>query len=209
VAQVEVIIGLLADLILKAALEPGSVGPDGNRSARGAPWGVYPCAGNERWCVITVRNDEDWRRFRAAIGDPNWARERQYETARGRIEARAEIDRRVSEWTAARTDRDVTETLQRAGVPAGFMMYASDMPGDPHLLARGYPQPVDQPGVGAMIFEGPAFHATSIPEPIVAPAPALGEHTREICRTILGLEDAEVSKLIAEGVLEDSESGQS
>ena len=81
VAQVEVIIGLLADLILKAALEPGSVGPQGNRSARGAPWGVYPCAGNERWCVITVRNDDDWRRFRAAIGDPDWARERQYETA--------------------------------------------------------------------------------------------------------------------------------
>ena len=56
-----------------------------------------------------------------------------------------------------------------------------------------------------MMFEGPAFHASSIPEPIVAPAPALGEHTREICRTILAMPDAEVSKLIADGVLEDSE----
>ena len=74
VAQVEVIIGLLADLMLKASLEPGSVGPQGNLSARGAPWGVYPCAGNERWCVITIRNDDDWRRFRTAIGDPDWTR---------------------------------------------------------------------------------------------------------------------------------------
>ncbi len=205
VAQVEVIIGLLADLMLKAALEPGSIGPQGNLSARGAPWGVYPCAGNERWCAITIRDDDDWRRFRAAIGDPEWARASEYETARGRIEARAEIDRRVTEWTSTRTDREVTDILQRAGVPAGFMMYASDMPTDPHLLARGYPQQVDQPGVGAMMFEGPAFHATSIPEPIVAPAPALGEHTREICRTILSMPDAEVSKLIADGVLEDSE----
>ena len=204
VAQVEVIIGLLADLMLKAALEPGSVGPQGNQSDRGAPWGVYPCAGSERWCVVTVRNDDDWRRFRAALGEPDWARARQYETARGRIEARAELDRRVTEWTSARTDREVTEILQRAGVPAGFMMYASDMPADPHLLARGYPQQVSQPGVGAMMFEGPAFHATSIPEAIVAPAPALGEHTREICRTILRMEDAEVSKLVAEGVLEES-----
>jgi len=201
-----VIIGLLADLMLKAALEPGSVGPQGNQSARGAPWGVYPCAGNERWCVITVRddNENDWRRFRAALGDPDWARERQYETARGRIEARAELDRRVAEWTSARTDREVTEILQWAGVPAGFMMYASDMPVDPHLLARGYPQQMNQPGVGAMMFEGPAFHATSIPEAIVSPAPALGEHTREICRTILRMEDAEVSKLVAEGVLDES-----
>ena len=208
VAQVEVIIGLLADLMLKAALEPGSVGPHGNQSARGAPWGVYPCAGSERWCAVTVRDDDDWRRFRAALGDPSWAHAPEYETARGRIEARAELDRRVTEWTSARTDREVTEILQRAGVPAGFMMYASDMPSDPHLLARGYPQQVDQPGVGAMMFEGPAFHATSIPEAIVAPAPALGEHTREICRTILRMEDAEVSKLIAEGVLDESEGRQ-
>ena len=84
------------------------------------------------------------------------------------------------------------------------MMYASDMPADPHLLARGYPQAVEQPGVGAMMFEGPAFHATSIPAPIVAPAPALGEHTREICRTLLAMSDAEVSKLVADGVLEEA-----
>jgi crotonobetainyl-CoA:carnitine CoA-transferase CaiB-like acyl-CoA transferase len=204
VAQVEVIIGLLADLMLKAALEPGTVGPQGNLSSRGAPWGVYPCAGNERWCVITVRDDDDWRRFRAAIGDPDWTRAREYVTAHGRIEARAEIDRRVIEWTSSHTDREVAGELQRAGVPAGFMMYASDMPTDPHLLARGYPRPVEQPGVGPMIFEGPAFHATSIAEPLVAPAPALGEHTREICRTILQIEDAQVSQLVADGVLEES-----
>jgi crotonobetainyl-CoA:carnitine CoA-transferase CaiB-like acyl-CoA transferase len=203
VAQVEVIIGLLADLMLKASLEPGSVVPQGNQSARGAPWGVYPCSGNERWCAITIRDDDDWRRFRSAIGDPDWARAREYETARGRIEARAALDRRVTEWTSARTDREVTEILQRAGVPAGFMMYASDMPDDPHLLARGYPQPVEQPGVGAMLFEGPAFRATSIPAPMVASAPALGEHTREICRVILEMGEAEVSQLVADGVLEE------
>ncbi len=208
VAQVEVIIGLLADLMLKASLDPGAVQPQGNHNARCAPWGAYPCAGNERWCVITVRSDDDWRRFRAALGDPDWARARDYETAHGRIEARAELDRRVTEWTSARSDREVTDILQRAGVPAGFMMYASDMPTDPHLRARGYPQPVEQPGVGAMMFEGPAFHATSIPEALVAPAPALGEHTREICRTILKMADAEVSKLVAEGVLEESQGGR-
>ncbi len=209
VAQVETIIGLLADLMLKASLEPGSVQPQGNHNARCAPWGVYPCAGNERWCAITVRNEDDWRRFRAAIGDPDWARSRDYETAGGRIEARAELDRRVTEWTSARSDREVTDILQRASVPAGFMMYASDMPADPHLIARGYPQQIEQPGVGAMMFEGPAFHATSIPDPIVAPAPALGEHTREICRTILAMDDAEVSQLVAEGVLEESAGARS
>jgi crotonobetainyl-CoA:carnitine CoA-transferase CaiB-like acyl-CoA transferase len=203
VAQAETIIGLLADLMLKASLEPGSVGPQGNHNPRMAPWGVYQCSGTERWCVITVRDDDEWRRFRTAIGDPEWSRDRKFETAPGRLEARAELDRRVSEWTSSRTDHEVTDILQRAGVAAGFMMYASDMPDDPHLLARGYPQPVTQPPVGMMKFEGPAFHAASIPEPLVAPAPALGQHTREICRTLLKMDDAEVSKLVGDGVLEE------
>lgn len=204
VAQVEVVIGLLSDLLLKAAFQPGSVAPQGNQSDRGAPWGVYQCAGDERWCVVTVRDNDDWRKLRAALGDPVWARNSDYETAAGRITARELLDRHLSEWTAAHTDREVTEILQRAGVPAGFMMYASEMLIDPHLCARGYPQPVEQPGVGAMSFEGPAFHASSMPEPKVAPAPGLGQHTREICATLLGMNDAEVSKLIADGVLEES-----
>jgi crotonobetainyl-CoA:carnitine CoA-transferase CaiB-like acyl-CoA transferase len=38
---------------------------------------------------------------------------------------------------------------------------------------------------------------------VVAPAPALGEHTREIARTLLGLSDERIESLIVEGALED------
>ena len=75
--------------MLKATLAPGTVEPQGNHNPRGAPWGVYPCDnGNERWCVITIRDDYDWRHVRAAIGDPEWARAHEYETARGRMRSR-------------------------------------------------------------------------------------------------------------------------
>ncbi|HYK66062.1 MAG TPA: CoA transferase [Patescibacteria group bacterium] len=203
VVQVEVIVGLLADLMLKAALQPGSVAPQGNHSERGAPWGVFRCDGEERWCVITIRDDDEWRRFRSAIGDPEWARDSRYATAAGRLAARDELSERINEWTGARGDRDVTRILQEAGVAAGFMMYASEMPTDPHLVARRYPQPLEQPALGKTIFEGPAFQASTIAEPLVRPAPTLGEHTREICRTLLEMNDDEVSKLIADGVLEE------
>ena len=35
-------------------------------------------------------------------------------------------------------------------------------------------------------------------------APRLGEHTREICRALLGLSDAEIERLIAAGALEET-----
>jgi crotonobetainyl-CoA:carnitine CoA-transferase CaiB-like acyl-CoA transferase len=69
-------------------------------------------------------------------------------------------------------------------------------------VARGYPQPIEQPGIGDMLLEGPAFHATGMSQPLIGPAPGLGEHTREIAASLLGLSDEEIDKLIADGALE-------
>src|SRR5207249_9576280 len=75
VAQVEAVVGSLADLLAAEGIEPGSVVPLGNRSEQGAPWGLYPCDGGEQWVAITCRDDADWRALRAAMGDPAWARD--------------------------------------------------------------------------------------------------------------------------------------
>jgi len=202
VAQVEVVLGLMAHYFLKEGLEPGSVQPLGNRRERGAPWGVYQCSGEQRWCVITCRDDADWKALVAALGEPAWATRADLGTAAGRHAHHDEIDGHLAEWTATRTDREVMELLQSHGVPAGMMVYASDEPDDPHLRARGYLVPVAQPGVGDMLLEGPCFKATGMPDPIIAAAPALGEHTRAIGRDLLGLDDARLDELVADGVLE-------
>lgn len=201
-AQVETVLGIMSQFFLQESLEPGSVRPQGNRRESGAPWGVYRCAGEERWCVITCRHDDDWAALRKALGDPDWAAEESYATPEGRRAAHDRIDERLSAWTATRSDREVMETLQSYGVPAGMVTYASDQPDDPHLQARGYLAPVDQPGLGRLILEGPAFRGSAMEEPFIRPAPALGEHTREVARDLLGLDDARIDELLAAGVLE-------
>ena len=204
IVQAEMALNLLSDLFLKESLDPGSVRPQGNRSLRGAPWGVYPCAGEQRWCVITCRNDAEWRSLLTAVGDPEWARDSRFATAQGRLAAQDELDEYLSRWTAERTDRDVMQLLQAHAVPAGMMMYMSDQPDDPHLQARGYLLEIDQPALGTILLEGPAFHASGLPEPITRPAPLLGQHTREICTSLLGRSDADVDRLIETGLLVES-----
>ncbi|HLI53001.1 MAG TPA: CoA transferase [Acidimicrobiales bacterium] len=201
-AQVEAVLGIMSQFLLKESLEPGSVAPQGNRREQGAPWGVYQCAGEERWCVITVRDDAEWAALRNAIGDPEWARDPSLSTVEGRRAAHDQIDAGISAWTSARTDRQVMEALQSWGVPAGYMAYASDQPGDPHLVARGYPVTVDQPGLGPIVLEGPAFRASGMAAPLIGPAPALGEHTRAIALEVLGLPEEQTEDLVAAGVLE-------
>lgn len=203
VAQVETVINILGDLFLKESLAPGSVGPLGNRSERGAPWGVYQCEGEERWCVITVRDDDDWRALRAALGEPEWAMASALDTVDGRRAAHDEIDEHLAAWTSERTDRDVMTTLQAAGVPAGIMSYPSDLAEDDHSVARRFPVPIVQPPIGDLKLEGALFESTGMPDPIITPAPMLGEHTREICRDVLGMSDDEIDELIAAGALEE------
>jgi crotonobetainyl-CoA:carnitine CoA-transferase CaiB-like acyl-CoA transferase len=202
IVQAEVSINLLADLYLQEGLRPGSVQPAGNDSERGTPWGVFPCAGEQRWCVITCRDDADWQGLVDAMGHPDWATP-DLATVAGRRARQGELDARVAAWTSARADRDVMATLQAHGVPAGYMLYVGDTSSDPHFVARGYPIEIDQPGVGPVLVEGAAFRSVELPTPITTPAPLLGEHTRDVTTGMLGMTAADVDALIAGGALFD------
>jgi crotonobetainyl-CoA:carnitine CoA-transferase CaiB-like acyl-CoA transferase len=202
VAQVEVVTGILGDLLWKAGLEPGSVAPRGNRSERGAPWGAYPCLGEQQWCVISVRDDADWKNLVAALGSPAWAADPALAEAAGRFAAHDAIDAQLCAWTRLRTRNEVAKTLQRHGVPCGPVLTGSDQLDDPHFVARGYPRWIDQQVTGRMAFEGPAFRATGTRDVVLKQAPRLGEHTREICRNLLRLDPAAIEKLIADGAIE-------
>jgi crotonobetainyl-CoA:carnitine CoA-transferase CaiB-like acyl-CoA transferase len=202
IAQVEATIANIGDLLAKESLVPGSVQPEGNDDARGAPWGVFPCVGEQMWAVVCVRNDDDWRGLVDAMGGPAWAKADELADAASRIRHRAEVNAKVAEWTATLAPRDVMARAQEHGVPAGAMLSSFDQLSDPHLDARGFLVPVQQQEAGPLTFEGPAFHGSAMSGPRITQAPLLGEHTKEIARTLLGLTDAEIEKLVADGVLE-------
>ncbi len=195
-AQAEMIVNQLADLF--AATSLGA--PHGDA---GAPWGVYPCAGDDEWCVITVGDDVQWRALRGVLGEPEWAAS--FATSAERVANRQVLDRHLTEWTRTLAPREVMERLQAAGVPAGMMMRPEDHEHDPHLRSRGVHREVDQPGVGRLRMEGGPFRSRAVPPVRITPAPLHGEHTREICATLLGLTESEIEELFAAGVLEESQ----
>jgi crotonobetainyl-CoA:carnitine CoA-transferase CaiB-like acyl-CoA transferase len=164
---------------------------------------VYPCLGEDEWCVINVRSDAEWAALREALGDPAWAARIEYDGVKGRREAQCEIDHALGAWTRERSPTDVMELLQAHGVPAGVVQHAEHQVCDPHLQERKFFQELDQPGLGHVLLEGPVFRGTDMPGPRVEPAPLLAQHTREICHSLLGLPDSEIDRLIEEGALEE------
>ncbi|RMH83113.1 MAG: CoA transferase [Actinomyces sp.] len=207
VCQVEQVVGVMADLLALESLAPGTVRPRGNHSDRGVPWGLYPCAGDDRWVAVCVRDDAEWAALVEVLGSPPWAADPALAGVEGRRAAEALIDEHLAAWTAGLDRYEVTDRLLAAGVPAGPMLTAVDQLHDPHFAAKGFAVWLDQPPIGRLAMEGAGFDATGMVGPRIAPAPLLGEHTRDIARHTLGLDDDEIDTLIAEGILEITDTG--
>ncbi len=202
IAQVEAVTGVLSDLLAAESLEPASVRPRGVHTERGTPGANYRCAGDDDWVAITCRDDADWAALARVMGRPELADDPRFATLEGRRANVAELDALVGKWTAGLDRFEVADRCQAAGVPAGAMLHSRDLATNEHLVARGFPVPVDQPAVGTILLEGPAFFGPAIAPPVEAPAPWLGEHTEVVCTELLGMDRAEVQRLVDAGVLE-------
>jgi crotonobetainyl-CoA:carnitine CoA-transferase CaiB-like acyl-CoA transferase len=172
---------------------------------------MYRCApeidatGNENgemWVAINCRDDADWAALCGVIGQPELATDARYATFANRASAAGELDALIGEWTISRNRFDVTDACQEVGVPAGPMLTSPDLLANDHVKERGFLVEIDQPGVGTFVFEGKGFLASGMTEPVETPAPWLGEHSIEICRDLLGRDDATIEDLIARGIVE-------
>jgi benzylsuccinate CoA-transferase BbsF subunit len=172
----------------------------GNRQPNAAPHGAYRCQGEDRWCVIAVSSDEEWKALCRAMGNPPWTEDPRFSTLLGRKENEAELDGLVELWTAAHGAEDLMEHLQEAGVPAGVVATAEDLHQDPQLAHRKHYQKLKHPVIGLHSYEAPAFQFSRTPVVLERPAPCLGEHSRTICTEILGMKEEEFQSLEKAGV---------
>lgn len=201
VAQVESSVCVVGTAILDYSVNGRVQNRQGNRLPYAAPHGAYRCQGDDRWCVIAVFSDNQWRALCQAIGEPQWCHEERFATLQGRKQNEDELDRLLEGWTSTRTAEEVMETLQAAGVPAGVVQNARDvLENDSHLKERGYYVYLDHPEAGRTAYDGPGFRLSKTPGRL-RPAPMLGEHTERVCKEVLQMDDEEMAQLVIEGVL--------
>lgn len=166
----------------------------GNRGLCSAPHGVYRCIGEERWCAIEVRNDDEWRRFCDVVGNPAWTQDPRFGTVLSRLNNLDKLDRHVEEWTANHTPLEVMEVLQNAGVPAAAVLDGRDQATCPQLIHRDTYVQIDHPKMGVAFYPGVVMRLADSPG--IARRPALlGEHTPYVLGELLGLSEADIRHL--------------
>ncbi len=86
--------------------------------------------------------------------------------------------REAQEFVATRVGAyDFFVSAQRHGLAAGIVYSPDDLFDDPHLIARGWPTPVEHPELGATYtYAGAPYRFSATPWAIRSRAPQLGEH---------------------------------
>jgi crotonobetainyl-CoA:carnitine CoA-transferase CaiB-like acyl-CoA transferase len=132
----------------------------------------------------------------------DWRESDVLSTHGGRLEAHDLLCARVATWVAERTRADAIDALLSAGVPASAVINAHGLMPNPQLEARRFFQTMKHPHTGETRYPGfPAQFSAFERNLHRSPPPTLGQHNREILQNELGLDDAEIDRLEAEGVI--------
>ena len=174
----------------------------GNRAADCAPHNIFPCLGDDEWCVIAVLDDAQWLSLTGVMGRGDLAADPELARAAGRLARVTEVEEAVASWTAAHSAGEVMRMMQAVGVPAGMVAHSRTlMEDDPQLRHRGYWQRLDHPELGESTFTSPPFRLDGERVPLARP-PLIGEHNEDVLSNILGYNSERIAALRASGALE-------
>jgi benzylsuccinate CoA-transferase BbsF subunit len=172
----------------------------GNRDHLMAPHNCYRCLGDTRWVTIAVASDEEWDALRRVVGDSR-LEDGRFADAAGRRQNQEALDQLIGEWTASRSQEEVTQALQKAGVAAMPVLDGPTLVRDPQLRARGVLQPLNHRAVGEMLTVTPPWKFSRTPAQISSPGPLLGQHNQYVLGELLGMSGEEIERLVAEEVV--------
>ena len=172
----------------------------GFRTGTSAPVGTYATR-DGRWMVLSVSNERIWQRCAAAIGHPELVDDARFTTNADRVANADALDAYVAGWFAAHDAADAQAILDEAGVPVCPINSMADVFADPHVAARGNIVAVEDPVVGPVPMPNVVPKFSETPGAVRHTGPALGEHNDAVYHGLLGLDEATLADLRAEGVI--------
>jgi len=177
----------------------GKVKPrTGSRSTNAGPRNAYRCKDGHYVCLSSSTQKMAERLFRS-IGHPEFITDPRYATNEERVKHAEELDAVIGAFVAQRTQAENVAFFEEAEVTIGPIYDITQILEDPHFKARAILADYPDPDMGEFPMHHVVPRLSGTPASIRTPAPALGEHNRELLREA-GIDDAAYQALLASGV---------
>ncbi|MDE0813024.1 MAG: CoA transferase [Alphaproteobacteria bacterium] len=164
------------------------------------PHSHYPTK-DDRWVAIACTNDKIFGRLAGLMEQGDVAGDGKYGTIQQRDADRSGVDGMVTDWTMARTQKEVVAQCETAEVPCGIVAAIDELFKEPHYAARENIVRVKDPRIGDLAVPNVVPRLTETPGSVDTLGPALGAGNDEIYRDMLGLGDDDMAELTAAGVI--------
>jgi crotonobetainyl-CoA:carnitine CoA-transferase CaiB-like acyl-CoA transferase len=160
-------------------------------------YGKVKC--KDGYIVIAVLSDSNWKSLLKAVGRLDLL---SLVTTRPHVDEKIEkVNKVVHEWLSKRSCEESLNVLLENGVPAGPIQTIPEVSKDPQLRARNAFVKVYNPDLEReQEIVNSVFKMTETPGRIERHFPALGEHTEEVLKNLLGYSEKEILKLSNEKV---------
>jgi len=151
--------------------------------------------------VMVVTTDRTFGKLCGVIGRPEVADDPKYRTNADRNTNEAELKAAIEEWTSGQSSDAAVSALGEAGIPAGPVLSVDDVTESDHIAHREMVTHVDHPSLGKVPLVHQPVQFSDADREFQRPPPLLGEHTRELLASLLGLSESDIEKLSDDDII--------
>ena len=175
----------------------------GNDSGGGQPGWILKCKGWEtdpNAYIYFITQAPVWGAICKVIGKEEWIAHPDYAKPEARLPRLKHIFATIEEWTMTKTKLEAMDILNKYDIPCGPILSMKELAEEPSLRATGTVVEVDHPKRGKYLSVGNPIKLSDS-ETEVTRSPLLGEHTDEILRQVLRLDDKRIGEIKASGAV--------
>jgi crotonobetainyl-CoA:carnitine CoA-transferase CaiB-like acyl-CoA transferase len=178
----------------------GIVRERGGVQHAGWPGGAFETR-DGKWLVFTAPAQHLFDRMCAMIGQPDLPKDPRFATAAERPKHIPWMIDVMTAWFRERSFAEAIEALTKADIPHSPIMSMADIFADAHYRARDMIIDVPVPGLGAFPQPGVIPKLSRTPGRVTHAGLAMGSHTDEILKALLGYDEPTIAALRAEKVI--------
>ncbi|MDJ0951454.1 MAG: formyl-CoA transferase [Alphaproteobacteria bacterium] len=175
----------------------------GNASGGGQPGWIVRCKGWETdpdAYTYVITQAASFHALAKAIGREDWLEDPEWNTPEARLPKLDQVFAEIEKWTMTKTKFEVMDILNPLNVPCGPILSMQELAEEPSLRATGTVVEVDHPERGKYLTVGNPIKLSDSPSE-VGRSPLLGEHTDEILREVVGMDEDEIAAAREEGAV--------
>lgn len=189
----------LVNIGSNALIDGGEPGRYGNAHPSIVPYQTFQAA--DRTFSLAVGNDRQFARLCAIVGRAELAADPRFTDNPSRVKHREALIPQLAAAFRSRPAQHWIDASLAAGIPAGPINSVGEALADPQVRARGLVQAVTLADGSAAPMVGPAAQLSGEPSRIRLAPPTLGQHTEEVLRERLGLDEDAIDGLRRCGIV--------